>query len=221
MNSRNSMLFAASTAAACLWLLALVPACSKEEAPTATTQPQSPAAAPEQPAQPEPPATSTESVSPAQPLPDKTTPTGAETATPAPTRTEPAPSEPGSAAQPAAAPPPEPAVAEEPFQPGSSPAESAEPTHAAVGSEKCKMCHKIQYESWATSAHAKAAPPAGCETCHGNGADYVKMTVMKDPVKAKASGLVLPDTAFCTAKCHKPESFTDDMLRKAHAHKVR
>lgn len=205
-----------------LWLLALAPACSKEEAPPEQTEPQSQAAASEPPAPPEtPPAaqptTPTESAPPAAtPVPDKDTSAVTEKATPIPPKVEQAAVEPQSAP-----PPPEPVPAEEPRPPESSPAEPAEPTHAAVGSEKCKMCHKIQHESWSTSAHAKAAPPVGCETCHGNGADYVKMTVMKDPVQAKAAGLVLPDKAFCTAKCHKRATFTDDMLRKAHAHKAK
>jgi hypothetical protein len=93
--------------------------------------------------------------------------------------------------------------------------------HAAVGSEKCaKMCHKVEYESWLKTKHAAANPKTECETCHGNGADYMKLSVMKDPVKAKEAGLIAkPDKASCTAKCHKAAEFKDDMLTKVHEHK--
>jgi hypothetical protein len=89
--------------------------------------------------------------------------------------------------------------------------------HAAIGSEKCKMCHKIEYDSWAKSKHATADPKAGCETCHGNGGDYFKMTVMKDPEKAKAAGLIAkPAKDGCLKECHKAAEFKDEMLTKVH-----
>jgi hypothetical protein len=89
--------------------------------------------------------------------------------------------------------------------------------HAAVGSAKCKMCHKVEFDSWAKTKHATADPKAECETCHGNGADYIKMTVMKDPAQAKAAGLIAkPEKATCTAKCHKAADFKDEMLAKVH-----
>lgn len=96
---------------------------------------------------------------------------------------------------------------------------AAEPT--AVGAEKCaKMCHKVEYTSWLESKHAKAAEKTECEACHGNGSEYMKLSVMKDPAKAKAAGLIAkPDKASCTAKCHKPADIKDDMLAKVHAHK--
>lgn len=95
--------------------------------------------------------------------------------------------------------------------------------HAAVGPEKCaKMCHKVQFESWSQSKHATVEPKASCETCHGNGADYMKLSVMKDPAKAKAAGLIAePGKETCVAKCHKAAEFKDDMLEKVHAHKVK
>jgi len=104
---------------------------------------------------------------------------------------------------------------------GASPLLAAD--HAAVGSDKCaKMCHKVEYESWAKSKHATATPKTECETCHGNGADYAKMSVMKDPAAAKAAGLIAkPEKAACTAKCHKPAEFKDDMIAKVHAHKAK
>ena len=95
--------------------------------------------------------------------------------------------------------------------------------HAAVGSEKCgKMCHKVQFESWAKSKHATSATKAECETCHGNGADYMKMSVMKDPAKAKEAGLIAkPGKESCTAKCHKAAEITADSFAKVHAHKAK
>ena len=38
-----------------------------------------------------------------------------------------------------------------------------------------------------------------------------------DPAAAKAAGLVAkPEKASCTAKCHKPAEFKDEMLAKVH-----
>jgi hypothetical protein len=96
--------------------------------------------------------------------------------------------------------------------------------HKAVGSAKCKMCHKVEFDSWSKTKHATAKPVVECETCHGNGADYAKMgpKKAKDPVAAKAAGLIAkPVKASCTAKCHKPAEFKDDMLGKVHAKKVK
>jgi nitrate/TMAO reductase-like tetraheme cytochrome c subunit len=89
--------------------------------------------------------------------------------------------------------------------------------HAAVGSAKCKMCHKVEFDSWAKTKHATTEPKAECESCHGNGGDYWKMSVMKNPEQAKAAGLVAkPEKASCTAKCHKSAEFKDEMLTKVH-----
>ena len=90
--------------------------------------------------------------------------------------------------------------------------------HKAVGDAKCKMCHKIEFESWSKTKHATAKPAVvGCETCHGNGGDYWTMAVMKDAAKSKAAGLIAkPDKASCTAKCHKAAEFKDDMMAKVH-----
>jgi hypothetical protein len=94
-------------------------------------------------------------------------------------------------------------------------------TATKVGADKCaKMCHKVQFASWSESKHAKAAKPTDCETCHGNGSAYMPMSVMKDPVKAKAAGLIAkPDMASCTASCHKAGEIKPDMVAKVHAHK--
>ena len=89
-----------------------------------------------------------------------------------------------------------------------------------VGADKCaKMCHKVQYQSWLESEHAEDKA-AECETCHGPGSGYMTIAVMKDPVKAKAAGLIAsPDKATC-ATCHK-RGVSDEALRTVHAHKAK
>ena len=102
------------------------------------------------------------------------------------------------------------------------PAAAPAADHAAIGAAKCKMCHKVQFESWSASKHATAKEKTECETCHGNGADYSKLAVMKDPAKAKEAGLIAkPEMASCTAKCHKPADIKPEMLAKVHDHKVK
>ncbi len=87
-----------------------------------------------------------------------------------------------------------------------------------VGAEKCKVCHKVQYDSWLKSEHAEDKA-AECETCHGSGSGYIALAVMKDPVKAKAAGLIAkPDKATCLT-CHK-KGVKDEDLLKVHAHKA-
>ncbi len=86
--------------------------------------------------------------------------------------------------------------------------------HAAIGPEKCKMCHKVQYASWEASKHP--AKNVDCEACHGNGGDYWMASVMKDRAKATAAGLVMPTVAQCK-KCHPNADAA--LLPKAHAHK--
>jgi hypothetical protein len=94
--------------------------------------------------------------------------------------------------------------------------------HAAVGVTKCKMCHKVEFDSWSKTKHAAAKPAVECETCHGNGGDYWKPNVMKDVKAAEAAGLVpKPGKATCTAKCHKPAEFKDEMLTKVHDKKAK
>lgn len=94
---------------------------------------------------------------------------------------------------------------------------ATKPGLTRIGAEKCKTCHKVQFASWAESAHAKRTPPLDCENCHGPGSEYKAMAIMKDPEKARAAGMVIPTATFC-AKCHT-SGWKDDMLRKAHAHK--
>ena len=85
-----------------------------------------------------------------------------------------------------------------------------------VGSEKCDMCHEVQFASWAKTAHATRKPPLDCEGCHGPGSAYKTMAIMQDPAKARAAGLVIPDRSFCS-QCHV-KGVSDDLLKRAHAH---
>ncbi len=101
----------------------------------------------------------------------------------------------------------------------------AEPTF--IGVDKCKLCHKVQYESWKTLKHASAfdrlkpeeqgkpeclkchatggsadMPGVQCESCHGAGSDYKSLKVMKDREASLAAGLVLPEEQVCRS-CHE------------------
>lgn len=48
----------------------------------------------------------------------------------------------------------------------------------------------------------------GCESCHGPGSDYKPGSVMKDPQKARAAGLVMERTAEACTRCHNETSPT-------------
>jgi hypothetical protein len=71
---------------------------------------------------------------------------------------------------------------------------------------KCLKCH-----STASGVDQKLVAGitveegVSCESCHGPGSTYKSATIMKDPVKAKASGLIVPDEKVCV-KCHNSES---------------
>ncbi len=118
-----------------------------------------------------------------------------------------------------------------------------------VGVDKCKLCHKIQYTSWATTKHAKAFeslkpadrenaecvgchvtgskefPGVQCEACHGPGSDYKAMATMKDKQKAIAAGLIMPKESDCV-RCHNKKSPTfkgfnfSEAVKKVHQHKT-
>ncbi len=125
--------------------------------------------------------------------------------------------------------------------------------HEYVGAAKCKMCHKVQYSSWEATSHAKATeaakastdpaftsdclkchatnasedlPGVQCEACHGPGADFKKMSVMKDLEAAKANGLVVPTQATCDG-CHtgddhaKKVVLADNLMNKDAIHEFK
>jgi hypothetical protein len=103
-----------------------------------------------------------------------------------------------------------------------------------VGKDKCKLCHKVQeYDSWLTTAHAKAwealkpeeqkndscsvchstgKDAAGvlltgvqCEACHGPGSAYKTQANMKNKKLALAAGMTEPTKEVCV-KCHNDKS---------------
>ncbi len=149
--------------------------------------------------------------------------------------------------------------------------------HAYVGVDKCKKCHKLQFESWSKTKHATAMstvnkrpadlkvdpevsvvtdtgvhfvktgefktclschttghdPKTGksvhegvsCEACHGAGADYASVPVMKNRERALAAGLNIPPEATCR-QCHRndnpfeKEKFNFEKRKsKVHEHK--
>ena len=125
--------------------------------------------------------------------------------------------------------------------------------HAYVGADKCKMCHKVQFASWQETTHAKATEHAKastdrayeasclechatnsdeamagvqCEACHGPGADYRKMSIMKDKEAAIANGLLIPTQATCDG-CHTGDDhaskkvLADEINNKAAIHEFK
>jgi len=82
------------------------------------------------------------------------------------------------------------------------------------GSEKnpaCVNCHVTGFgkpTGFSLEGEANTAlAGVGCESCHGPGADYRPMSVMKDHEKALAAGLIVPDAETCK-QCHNEASPT-------------
>jgi hypothetical protein len=128
----------------------------------------------------------------------------------------PAPATPVPVAKPAPAPAPKTEPAAPPAKPAPPPPAAAS-AHAKVGADKCKMCHRVQHQSWAATPHA--AKGLDCEGCHGNGGDYWPASVMRDRAKAEAAGLVTPTLASCK-KCHGAKADAA-LFAKVHEHKVK
>jgi len=197
-------------------MLAFLLACAEKEVPTPAA---APAAAPATT-----PATTPAAGAPAaQPSAQPATAgTKAEPTAPTPKTTETAPKPAAPVAAPVPVPAPAPAVAPAPApRPVPAPAAGPMPSlanngHTAVGAGACRMCHRVQHDSWSATAHAKKG--LDCEACHGNGADYKAMSVMKNLTAAKAAGLVLPTLDFCR-KCHGAKADAS-LLPRAHAHKA-
>lgn len=203
-----------------LMIAFLLLACDEKPAPALQTE--TPAAQPAAP--PAPAATPIAAESAPSPAPSAVQ-TPAPKPTPAPTSAAkpaaasapaPGPAPQAAAPAPAATPIPAPAPAPAPATPAGPMPSLANNGHAAAGSDKCRMCHRLQHDSWSVTAHAKKG--LDCEGCHGNGADYKTMSVMKDLAAAKAAGLVLPGPGFCR-KCHGAK-VDASMLPRAHAHKA-
>lgn len=116
-----------------------------------------------------------------------------------------------------------------------------------VGNAKCKMCHKVEFESWEKTKHAEAwgllseeeqknetcvgchtvgkdaegtlITGVGCEACHGPGSEYKAMKTMKDHDAALAAGLMTPDEQWCR-RCHNPNNPNHKTFNYAEAVKT-
>jgi cytochrome c5 len=88
-------------------------------------------------------------------------------------------------------------------------AEKAGVTGNPQESDKCLACHVTGFSAPKEQKAAtwKAEDGVTCEACHGPGADYMAMPVMKDKAAAKAAGLLPVTEATCTA-CHNKNSPT-------------
>lgn len=142
----------------------------------------------------------------ARPAPAASAPAPAPTAAPAPTPSA------APVSAPAAAPAPAAAVVD---RGGPVAVVATKPGLSRVGSDACEMCHEEQFASWAGTAHASRKPPLDCESCHGPGSAYKTMAIMKDPAKARAAGLVIPERSFCS-QCHV-QGLTDELMKRSHA----
>jgi hypothetical protein len=76
-------------------------------------------------------------------------------------------------------------------------------------SDECLQCHVTAHGVAAAKLTQKYAVEqgVGCESCHGPGGDYWKLSIMKDQAKAVAAGLVIPKMDVC-ATCHNDKSPT-------------
>ena len=76
-------------------------------------------------------------------------------------------------------------------------------TFAKTGETKaCLSCHTTGYDD----ASAKYAHEGvTCEACHGAGADYATVPIMKNREKATAAGLRIPTEATCK-QCHRDDN---------------
>lgn len=84
-------------------------------------------------------------------------------------------------------------------------------TTPAVKTDACLKCHAVGYNVDATLLGAKFKVEDGvqCESCHGAGADYKDMKVMKSKDDAISKGLIVHADVekFCVT-CHNTESPT-------------
>ncbi len=73
---------------------------------------------------------------------------------------------------------------------------------------ECLVCHTTGYDKGGYKigdANAANFEGVGCESCHGPGSAYKKMSIMKDKAQAIENGLIIPNEAVCK-KCHNEKS---------------
>ncbi len=99
-------------------------------------------------------------------------------------------------------------------------------TSPAAETQECIKCHTLGKETDEKVFQASFDITQGvqCESCHGPGSAYSKLSIMKDKEKAKSKGLILHSEKekFCI-ECHNPESptyfeFDYDSMWKMIAH---
>jgi hypothetical protein len=76
------------------------------------------------------------------------------------------------------------------------------------GKAECLECHTTGYNAGGyKTGDAKAAnfEGVGCESCHGPGSAYKKLSIMKDKAKSMENGLIEPSEEACK-KCHNERS---------------
>lgn len=103
-------------------------------------------------------------------------------------------------------------------------AKKAGVTGSAQEAPQCLKCHVTGYGLDSSLFGEGFVKEEGvqCESCHGAGADYAPLSVMKDKAKSVAAGLIVPSKEVCV-KCHNPESpnykeFNYDEFVKKIAH---
>lgn len=84
-------------------------------------------------------------------------------------------------------------------------------TTPAAETPACLKCHVLGKEMDPSEFESSFSKEDGvqCETCHGAGSEYKKLSIMKDKSKAVENGLIIHNNAegFCTG-CHNSESPT-------------
>ena len=79
--------------------------------------------------------------------------------------------------------------------------------------EACLACHTTRVFLGVDAVVSEKGKYAddegvGCEACHGPGSDYKPGSVMKDPVAARAAGLVMDRSEAACTRCHNETSPT-------------
>jgi len=91
-------------------------------------------------------------------------------------------------------------------------------------SGKCLRCHVTAYGVARKLVGVRFSMKDGvqCESCHGPGSAYKKLSVMKNPEMAVKNGLILPDEKKCLGchneenPFHKPFEFEEEFRKIAH-----
>jgi hypothetical protein len=87
-------------------------------------------------------------------------------------------------------------------------------------SDKCLKCHVTAYgvEKERLGPKFDMALGVQCESCHGPGSDYSKLSVMKDYEASVAAGLTVIDESTCKT-CHNEESptYQEFVYKEAYA----